>query len=112
MFDALDEFLMKMQEASWKFSIFPYNLSLYGLLENVPLAIGDPETLPTEVDDMAGLLSSSKTPVPGGQCIYNNAYWNKHPIGKNHEVAKQLVYRSRFSCLTNNINKDWLKWEI
>jgi len=36
MFDALDEFLTKMQEADWKFSIFPHNLSQYGSLMALP----------------------------------------------------------------------------
>jgi len=51
MFDALDKFLTKMQEADRKFSIFPHNLSQYGSLAALPPTLNNPERLPSEVDD-------------------------------------------------------------
>jgi len=40
----------KMQEADWKFTIFPHNLSQNGSMNTLLPVVDDPETLPTEVN--------------------------------------------------------------
>jgi len=42
MFDALDEFLTKMQEADRKFTVFPHNLLQYAALNTLPLCCQQP----------------------------------------------------------------------
>jgi len=51
MFDALDKFVTKMKKADHQFTVFPHNLSKYGMLDNLPHSLEDLEDLPTEVDD-------------------------------------------------------------
>jgi len=85
MFDALDEFFTKMQEADCKFSIFPHNLSQYGLLKALPLVIDDPEIFPT-VDDWLVYFQQAKMHFQGGDVLHHCAYRNNHTTGKNHEV--------------------------
>jgi len=43
MFDALDKFRTKMQEANWKLTVFLHNLSQYESLTSLPLVIDDPD---------------------------------------------------------------------
>jgi len=51
MFDALDKFLIKMQEVDCKFLIFLHNLSQYGSLTALPLTLDNPEALLLKVVD-------------------------------------------------------------
>jgi len=44
MFDVLDKFVTKMQEADQRFLIFPNNLLQNGSLESLPQVINDPES--------------------------------------------------------------------
>jgi len=50
MFNALDEFLMKMKDANKCFMVFLHNLPQYGTLASLPQLIEQPEDLPTEVN--------------------------------------------------------------
>jgi len=51
MFDALNEFFTKMQEANWKFTVIPHNLLQYRSLTSLPSVLDHPEALPMEVVD-------------------------------------------------------------
>jgi len=72
MFNELDEFITKMQEADQKYSIFPHNLSQYGSLESLPPIIDDPEVLPSEVDDWLVYFPQAKPRFQGGN-VYTTA---------------------------------------
>jgi len=60
-FDALDEFLTKMQEVDRKFMVFLHNLSQYGSLNSLPQVIDNPEGLPTESDDWLVYFPQAKS---------------------------------------------------
>jgi len=82
MFDALDEFLTKMQEADCKFLIFPHNLSQYGSLTALPPTLDDPKALPLEVDNWLVYFLQAK-PRFQGDNIYTMALVGMSiPLGK------------------------------
>jgi len=130
MFDALDKFLTKMQEADRKFSIFLHNLSQYGSLEHLPLVIDNPECLPTKVNNWLVYFPQAKQRFQGGN-VYTTALigtsillekimksqnnWFKELRFGLREAniqteAPVLVGWLLFSM--NNINTDLLKQEI
>jgi len=130
MFNALDEFLTKMQEADCKFSVFPHNLSQYSLLEALPLVIDDLEILPTEVDDWLVYFPQAKLHFQGGN-IYTTALIGLSILlGKIMKVQTDWFKESCFGLWeaniqtespvlvgwllfsTNNINTDVLKHKI
>jgi len=65
MFNALDEFVAKMQEANQRFLIFPHNLLQYRSLESLPQVINDPELIPTEVNDWLVYFPQAKPRFQG-----------------------------------------------
>jgi len=130
MFNALDEFLTKMQEADCKFLIFPHNLSQYGSLMALPPTLDDPEALPLEVDNWLVYFLQAKPRFQGGD-IYTMALvgmsillgeimkmqmdWSKetqYGIWEANIQTEAPVSVGWLLFLTNNINTDILKQEI
>jgi len=75
MFNALDEFLMKMKEVDRRFMVFPHNITHYGSFNNLPQSIKDPEDLPTDRGGrLANLLSASQAPFQWGQHLHDGAH--------------------------------------
>jgi len=130
MFDALDEFLTKMQEADWKFSIFPHNLSQYGSLTALPPILDDPELLPLEVNDWLVYFLQAKPRFQGGDVYTTALVGTSLPLGKIMKAQldwfKETCYgiweasiQTEVPVLigwllfsTNNINTELLKQEI
>ncbi len=81
MFDALDEFLTKMQEADHKFTVFPYNLSQYRSLTSLPSALDNPELLLTEVDDWLVDFPQAKPRFQGGDVYMSALIGTSMPLG-------------------------------
>jgi len=59
-FEAIDEFFTKMQEANKKFTVFPHNLSKYSTMDNMPKGINDPDSIPTKVEDWFNYFLQAK----------------------------------------------------
>ncbi len=130
MFNTLDEFLTKMKEADRRFTVFPHNLSHYGLLNNLPHLIEDPEDLPTEVDNWLVYFPQAKPHFNGGniytttligssillgQIVKEQAKWFKESKFGLWEVTIQTEAPVSVGWLlfsTNNTNTDILKREI
>jgi len=130
MFDALDKFLTKMKEADRCFTVFLHNLSHYGLLNNLPCSIEDPEDLPMEVDDWLVYFPQAKprfnggdvyttaligSSIPLGQIVKEQANWFKESKFRLWEATIQTEAPVSVGWLlffTNNTNTDILKREI
>jgi len=130
MFDALDKFLTKMQEADRKFTVFLHNLSQYGSLTSLPSALDNPELLPTEVDDWLVYFPQAKPRFQGGNVYTLALIGTSMPLGWIMKAQSNWFNETRFGLWevniqteapisvgwllfsTNNINTEILKQEI
>jgi len=130
MFDALDKFLTKMQEADRKFTIFPHNLSQYGSTQALPPILNDPEALPSEVDNWLMYFLQAKPRFQGGDVYTTALVGTSVPLGKIMKMQSDWFKETRYGIWeasiqteapvsvgwllfsTNNINTDLLKHEI
>jgi len=130
MFDTLDKFLTKMQEADHKFTVFPHNLSQYRSLTSLPLALDDPELLPTEVDDWLVYFPQAKPQFQGGNVYMTVLIGTSMPLGRIMKAQSNWFKETRFGLWevniqteapilvgwllfsTNNINTEILKCKI
>jgi len=108
MFDALDEFITKMQEADYKFSIFPHNLSQYGSLESLPPIIDDPEVLPSEVDDWLVYFPQAKPRFQGGNVYTMALVGMSIPLGKIMKAQSEWLKETRYGIWEANIQTEVL----
>jgi len=96
MFNALDDFLMKMKEVDWRFTIFPHNLSKYGTLDNLPHVIEEMEDLPTEVDDWLIYFLQAKPRYNGGDIYMMALLGCSIPLGKIMKEHNDWFRETRF----------------
>jgi len=130
MFNVLDNFLTKMKEVDFQFTIFPHNLSKYGTLDNLPHIIEELEDLPTEVNDWLVYFPQAKPRYNGGN-VYTMALLGcSIPLGKIMKEHNNWFRETRFGLWeatiqmeapvsarwllfsTNMTNTDILKKEI
>jgi len=96
MFNTLDEFLTKMKEADRCFTVFPHNLSHYGLLNNLPHLIEDPEDLPTEVDNWLVYFPQAKPHFNGGNIYTTALIGSSIPLGQIVKEQAKWFKESKF----------------
>jgi len=106
MFDALDEFLTKMQEADQKFTVFPYNLSQYGSPTSLPSMLDNPECLPTEVNDWLIYFPQAKPQFQGGDVFTLVLIGTSIPLGWIMKVQSNWFKKSRFGLWEVNIQTE------
>jgi len=82
MFNALDEFLNKMQKAYRRFAIYLHNLLEYGTLATLPPALEDPDAFPTEVDEWLVYFLQAKPCFQGGDVYTMALIETSIPLGK------------------------------
>jgi len=101
MFDALNKFLTKMQEADRKFTIFPHNLSQYSSTQVLPPILNNPEALPSKVDNWLVYFPQAKPRFQGGDVYTTALVGTSIPLGKIMKVQANwfLKKQSRyFTC--------------
>jgi len=106
MFNALDEFLTKMQEADWKFMVFPHNLSQYGSLTSLPSMLDDLECLPMEVDNWLIYFPQVKPRFQGGDVYTSALIGTSIPLGWATKVQSDWFKESRFGLSEANIQTE------
>jgi len=66
MFDCLTDFIEAAADEDKQFRVFPYHLSRYKSVTDLPTPIADLDSLPEEVDDWLQYFPSAKPRVKGG----------------------------------------------
>ncbi len=106
MFDTLDEFLTKMQEADRKFMVFPHNPSQYGSLMSLPAVLDDPECLPTKVNNWLIYFPQAKPHFQGGDVYTLALISTSIPLGRIMKAQSDWFKELRFRLWEANIQTE------
>jgi len=106
MFDVLDKFLTKIEEADRRFTVFPHNISKYGTLANLPHSIEELEDLPTKVDEWLEYFPQAK-PHFNGEDVYTSALIGSSiPLGRLMKEQNEWFKESCFGLWESTIHME------
>jgi len=96
MFKALDDFLTKMKDVDQHFTVFPHNLSHYGILTSLPKLIDNPEDLPLEVNKWLIYFPQAKPRFQDGDVYTMVLISCSSPLSKIMKENGDWFWETRF----------------
>jgi len=96
LYDCLVEFVAAMTDKDNKFAVFPYHLSSYKDMDNLPPPIYDPDLIPDDIDEWCRYFSDAKPRAWGGN-LYTLAsvgqFWQT--LCQSHEIDGAMVSQEK-----------------
>jgi len=95
-YDALEEFVTQLAEEDPHFLVYPYNLSTYNSVDNLPPPIETPDDLPNDIDKWLDYFLQAKLCVSGGD-TYTALLIGMHiPLPKVVKNLSAWMHNKRF----------------
>ena len=106
MFDHLQNFMVHMLEADAHFTVFPYNLSNYETLDDMPEPLEDPDHIPGEVEEWLEYFPGARPRASGGNTYTSVLLGFREPFPNVIKATATWLRKTKFGLWKSSLQSE------